>query len=395
MKLLTIIWLVFFLLVSAEPSASLAPQGADTPLFLVQRLDGPVAWYGPFSEGSAVFDVNRDGVLDITAGPYWYPGPDFPRLPLRDCPTRGVEFVNNLGEFPYDFNGDGWTDLLSASWFENGIFWYENTGSKGGLWPRHKIIDSEATEALIFADLNGDQIPDILPNHYRPQEVFWIEVLPGPRFRRHLVGTEGSRHGIGLGDLNGDSRPDIITMDGWYEAGPDSTTWTWHPEWNNPGSGGIGMLSFDVNRDGRQDVIYGLGHDYGLYWLEQPVERGTSWTRHVIEENWSQAHTLVLYDMNQDGRLDLVTGKRLRGHAGADPGALEPAGIYWYDISRDGFSKHILSYNSPAGTGMNINFADLDSDQDIDLVLSGKSGLYLLENMSNFKDDTYTIIQRY
>ncbi len=37
--------------------------------FRPRKIDGPVdKWYGPFSEGSAVFDVDRDGILDITAG---------------------------------------------------------------------------------------------------------------------------------------------------------------------------------------------------------------------------------------------------------------------------------------------------------------------------------------
>lgn len=386
------IWFVFLML--------FAPQGEDEPVFLAQRLDGPTAWYGPFSEGSAVFDVDNDGTLDITAGPYWYRGPDFQRRPLRDCPTYGVEFVNNLGEFAYDLNRDGWTDLISASWFENGIYWYENSGGRRQLWARRKIADSEATEALIFEDVSGDGVPDILPNHYRPQEIFWIEVLPGPspEFRRHVIGRQGSRHGLGFGDVDGDGRKDVITMDGWHRApqDPRSQPWQWRGEWNNPGLGGIQMLAHDVNGDGLNDVVYGMGHDYGLFWLEQHLDGDRrSWTRHTVHTRWSQAHTLRLFDVDGDGRLDLLTGKRIRGHGESDPGSLDPMGVYWYHMSADGFVEHVIAYNSQVGTGMNINTADLDADGDFDLIVSGKSGLYLLENMRTFRKTTLEILQRY
>src|SRR5262245_5691110 len=62
------------------------------------------AWRKPGyrNEGAAVFDVNRDGKLDITAGAWWYEGPDFTKKhPIRDLPQEN-EFCRNYGEFPYD-----------------------------------------------------------------------------------------------------------------------------------------------------------------------------------------------------------------------------------------------------------------------------------------------------
>lgn len=386
---------LFLLLCIGHPLLS-----AEEPRFFAQRIDGPGPWYGPFSEGSAVFDVDRDGVLDITAGPYWYKGPDFKQLPIRNCPTARIEFIQNLGEYSYDLNQDGWLDLVSASWFEDGIYWYENTKNSGELWPPHKIVGSEGTEAIMVEDIDGDGHADILPNHYRPQEVFWIRVLPGPKFERRVIGSNGSRHGLGLGDLDGDGRKDVITMDGWYQApaNPLKETWRWHPEWSIEGAGGIRMLLFDVNADGLMDVIYGMGHDYGLFWLEQRKKGAKrSWQRHTIDEDWSQAHTLTVADLNQDGRLDLITGKRIRGHGERDPGSMDPIGVYSYEIDtqRARFERHTLAYNAMIGTGMNINVVDIDADQDLDVVMSGKSGLYLLENMKVFKKKTTDIIQRY
>jgi hypothetical protein len=389
---------ICFLLLTALTTTISLTNDNRTPVFLAQKIDGPSPnWFGPFSEGSAVFDVNNDGTLDISCGAFWYEGPKFIKHPLREANTHG-EFVNNCGEYAYDVNGDGWTDIISGGWMEEGIYWYENNKGSNALWTKHKIADSTNTEGLIFDDVDGDGTPDILPDHYTPKEVYWVQMEKGA-FTKHVVGPYGDKHGMGLGDLDGDGRKDIVTPEGWYHAPADPKTgsWEWRPEYNIQGLGGIRMQVYDVNGDGRNDVIYGMGHNYGLFWMEQKLENGQrSWSRHTVEDNWSQAHTLVLADINGDGRLDLLTGKRLRGHEENDPGSFEPLGVYWYDINPKtaSFAKHVLAYNTMTGTGMNINVIDIDKDGDLDIVVGGKSGLYLLENMKSFKKRTPDIIQR-
>jgi hypothetical protein len=102
----------------------------------------------------------------------------------------------------------------------------------------------------------------------------------------------------------------------------------------------------------------------------------------VIDESWSQAHALTLADLDGDGHMDFVTGKRYMAHNGKDPGEREPLGVYWYrwGLAADGkrveFSRHIVDYGSRAGGGMQICVADLDGDGDLDLVTPGKSGSF-------------------
>ena len=105
------------------------------------------------------------------------------------------------------------------------------------------------------------------------------------------------------------------------------------------------------------------------------------WVPHAIDDSWSQAHAVTLIDLDRDGRLDLITGKRYLAHD-VDPGAYEPLGLYWYRLGANGsYTKHVLDFGTKTGGGMQIPIADIDGDGDLDLVAPGKSGLFLFEQV--------------
>jgi hypothetical protein len=157
------------------------------------------------------------------------------------------------------------------------------------------------------------------------------------------------------------------------------------------------MHVLDVNGDGRNDVIAAAAHDYGVFWFEQGADG--KWTRRVIDNSWSQGHASTLVDINGDGRLDFVTGKRFMAHNGGDPGEREPLGVYWYEHRPQAVAaappgargtaapgvewiRHLVDFGGRVGGGMQIPVVDIDGDGDLDLICAGKSGLFLLENVS-------------
>ena len=339
------------------------------------------------AESCAVADLNNDGHLDIVSGDNWYVGPDWWRRPCREAPYHG-EYKNCCADWPFDVNGDGFVDTITAGFFDAGLAWAENPNNPLAVWPLHPFSPPHFVEAVWMVDIDGDRVPDILSDDNEP--VRWIEIKRDasgkPNFITHKIGNHGRGHGIGYGDVNADARLDILTPDGWYEgpADPRKGPWTWHGEFKLE-SPGIPMLTLDVNGDGLNDVLYGRGHHYGFYWMEQSKspDGKREWKQHLIDKSWSQVHTMTLADLSGDGVPDVVTGKRYRAHNGHDPGGNDPRGVYWYELDRANarFIKHVIEYGGTAGGGLQIPVVDIDKDGDLDIVTPGKSGLYLFENL--------------
>jgi hypothetical protein len=247
----------------------------------------------------------------------------------------------------------------------------------------------------------------------------WYEAKNG-EWIAHVVSDKSYGHGIGAGDVNGDKRTDILTPRGWLEAAADPRqgNWTFHADWEainvplpvagqpvaatppaqaQPKLLELGFIHvLDVNGDGRNDVVAGAGHNYGLFWFEQGKDG--QWARRTIDGSWSQPHASTIVDLNGDGRVDIVTGKRFMAHNGSDPGEKEPLGVYWYEYVRPTASsvasgqpatvewiKHVIDYGGRMGAGMQIPVIDIDGDGDLDIVCAGKSGLFFVENLTTGK----------
>jgi hypothetical protein len=335
------------------------------------------------SEAAAIADINGDGKPDVVSGENWYEAPGWLKHKFRTLNFQD-NYVDDFSDLPLDVNNDGHMDVVTATYFARKLVWMENPGKGKGDWKEHVIDSGFPTEFAFLVDLtNSGKQRDLLPEFDKADApLTWYESKNGA-FVKHVVSPGSFGHGIGVGDVNGDGRNDILTPKGWFEA-PD---WKWHADFDLGSVGFIYVL--DINGDGRADLVTSMAHNYGIFWMEQG--EGGKWTKHMIDESWSQAHAMTMVDLNQDGKMDFVTGKRFMAHNGRDPGEREPLGVYWYQYGKsdDGKSiqwfKHVIDYSTRTGGGMQIPVADIDGDGDLDFVTGGKSGLFLFENRTKHR----------
>jgi FG-GAP-like repeat/FG-GAP repeat len=358
------------------------PDGVPQATFFVHRLGSDHA------EAITTLDMNGDGRPDILSGAYWYenPGPQGGEWKQHQYRTVGIlgEYVSDSGEWIVDVNHDGAPDVVTAGWMLNGLWWYENPKQPNVLWKPHFITDSYDTEGGWMADINGDGKPDIILAHYNHSGIVWVDFSGATPIAHHVGGKDQDGHGTGIADVDGDGKADILTPYGWFQQiDANHDQWKWHPDWNL-GDAGFPIIGYDVNNDGKMDIIYGQGHSYGLYWLEQQGSgENRHWLRHTIDESYSQVHALKMVDLDGDGEPELLTGKRYRGHSGKDPGSYDPLVVYYYKIDRKTakFTRYAISVNGTAGAGTQFVTEDLDGDGDIDIATAGKTGVHLFENL--------------
>ena len=382
-----------------------------------------------WSEGATFGDLNRDGHKDIVSGPYWYEGPDFRKRRAfypatqtfrltRDNGTvetiagfdgalgKGDAYAENFFAFIYDYNQDGWPDILIIGFPGKDASWYENPGRDGissdRFWSRHVVFDNVDNESPMVADLFGSGRPAVLcmfGGHIGYILPNWSS--PTDRWALHPISPKGDygtfTHGIGYGDVNGDGRDDILEANGWWEQ---PTSQAGDPVWQfhkfQFASRSSHMYAYDVNGDGLPDVITALdAHGYGLVWYEQLRKRDANseiaFKQHTIinkepSENeygveFSQLHALELTDVDGDGLKDIVTGKRFWAHGShADPAPNAPAVLYWFKLVRNadhtvGFIPNLIDDNS--GIGTEIAVGDVNNDHLPDIVVGNKKGTFV------------------
>lgn len=387
---------------SISMTLPLSAARADGPKFKQHAVNAQSQF-----EAAGALDVDNDGKLDIVCGDSWYQAPHWTKRKIRDVEKKGT-YYNCFATLPMDVNADGKMDYITVSYFGKNVGWVENPGKLDALWSYHEIDLPGTSEAAWLVDLTGDGKPEVLPNPTTVVTWYMLETAgKSPKWKKFDFGTAAAGHGIGSGDVNGDGRTDLLTPKGWFEAPEDPVRqpWTWRGEWQ-AGAAGIQMLARDVDGDGLSDIVFGMGHAYGLHWFKQTksADGSRAWEKRDIDTKLAQAHTLLWADLDGDGKDDeLVTGKRVYAHE-VEPGDVDASLIAYYKFDRaaKAWTKHVIFQGQPAhapkeaakrdalkdfppntaGTGLQMTAIDIDADGDIDLLCPGKSGLYWFENLS-------------
>jgi len=365
------------------------------------------------SEGASIGDMDGDGNQDIVAGVLWWKGPDFKEAfsysPVKTFPITGMGssgYSTNFFTFPDDIDGDKWLDILQIGFVGTGSHWFQNPGKTpfsdtniDKEVNKYKAQVDVCNELPQLLDIIGDSKKELLA-YSKGSITLGIPDASGKAWQTLAISHHDENrfslyiHGLGAGDINMDGRKDILEKNGWWEQPINwdlKSMWKYHPYDFSPDMGGAQMYAFDINGDGLNDVITSMNaHAYGLSWHEQiNIDGEIGFIEHIILPakatknslgiNFSQLHALAIADFDNDGINDIVTGKCYYAHNGNDPGAEEPAVLYWFKTSRnkDGSVKMIpYLIDRDTGAGRQISTGDLNKDGKMDLVVSNKKGVF-------------------
>ena len=81
-----------------------------------------------------------------------------------------------ISVFAADMDGDGDMDIVSASFRDDTIAWYENNGAADPTWTASDIAtDADGATSVHVADMDGDGDMDIVLASYLDDTISWYE----------------------------------------------------------------------------------------------------------------------------------------------------------------------------------------------------------------------------
>lgn len=293
-------------------------------------------------ERHAIGDINRDGRPDVVivdnllSDIRWFENPGRESIAQPWKLNRVAQASEVPGSYDValaDFDADGDLDVAASSWrLGNRFEWFENVGTpgSGGKWQRHEIVNEIGeTRTIAVADFNRDGKPDLLGTARTSNQIVWFANSGKPTTEPWTMTviddkTVAPVHGHPT-DIDGDGDLDVLMAFGIVAPvaanSPDSHQIAWHENVGKPGLGtewkkhliargfsqGFEAVAGDLDGDGDQDVIAtGWSPAGQLAWFENTGDPQTGWKQHAIKQNWSNAVTVIVADLDKDGRLDIV-----------------------------------------------------------------------------------------
>ncbi len=165
-------------------------------------------------------------------------------------------------------------------------------------------------------------------------------------------------------DVDGDGDIDVLGatwISGritWWENSDTAPgiLWTEHPVDDNV-TGPWSVYATDLDGDGDTDVLGAIRYHDEIIWWENLNGTGTSWTKHILDDDFDGASSVYATDLDGDGDVDVL---------GAAYDADDLA--WWENLNGKGTSwtKHTLHYSFNGA--WSVNAADVDGDGDVDVL---------------------------
>lgn len=230
-----------------------------------------------------------------------------------------------------DVNGDGLPDIATG-WEQAGAvraYLHPGHDKVRAPWPSVTVGDVASPEDAVFADINGDQVMDVVSSTEGDGRTIYVHIAPS---------------------------------EGYMDAGK----WETVPVARSEGKGQW-MFAFpmDVDGNGSMDLVAGSKNDFAAIgsWRFPATPGGkASWSR-WYGAGWVMS--ITAHDMNGDGAVDIVASDRKGPRSGALWFQNMPGSAAW-PVVRAGPEGEVEA--------MFLDVADLDGDGMTDIVMAAKDG---------------------
>ena len=335
-----------------------------------------------------VADMDGDGDMDIVSASYadntiaWYEnnGAADPSWAAADIATSAS---GAIAVYIADMDNDGDLDILSASYVDDTIAWYENDGAADPSWTAADIVTNvDEAHSVFAADMDGDGDMDILSASRDDDKIYWHENdgAADPSWTAAVVATSADApQSVFAADVDNDGDMDILSASrsddaiAWYDNdGAANPTWT-ATDIATSADNATSVFVADMDNDGDMDVVSSSSNDDTIAWYENDgaasnsqTARGISaWTEVVAGSSFDNANDVIHADIDGDGDLDMVAVS-----SGNDDDVSwfindgSPAGAGWTEVAIDNNVANALS----------VAVADVDNDGDLDVIASSGTG---------------------
>ncbi len=347
-------------------------------------------------------DIDGDNDMDVVVTSWyddkmsWFENTDG----YGNFGTEQVITINELEgmHFIYasDLDGDGDMDLLVNSYFGDKVVWFENLNGLGSFGTPQTITTLTNGPKQIYAsDLDGDGDMDVLSASYDDSTVAWYENING----QGNFGTQQIISNTLIGawsilaiDIDNDGDKDVLAA----QYGGFSIVWFE----NINGQGSFGpqqiitttadstrsLYAADLDNDGDMDVLAAIEDDDKIAWYENTDGQGNFGNQQIINASADAASSVYAVDIDGDGDMDVLSA------------SYQDHKIAWYEnldgLGSFGVPQIIIS---TAYRAMSVYACDIDGDGDMDVLSASQDDdtVAWYENQHPLAVDENTVVKFY
>jgi hypothetical protein len=357
-------------------------DGGEVNVLLGQgdgRFAPPSGHFSPSQlRAAALGDLDGDGRLDIAIVLRFGRAGWVSTLLGNDDGTFVASPEYPAAEDPYalalgDLDGDGNLDVVTAGYTRDytGIA-SVRLGTVGvGLAERTDYVLGNIPVAVALGDATGDGKPDIVTANYPAKSVSVMAGVGNGTFAGGVdLATGDTPRAVALADLNGDGKLDIVTAGSEYDqegsvsvllgkGGGNFATRFDRPSGFNP----TAVALADLDGDHKLDMVVAASATSYEGSLDVLLGKGDgTFSGQLTYAGGSFVTSLVLVDLNGDGKLDIVTGM-------GDVGVLLGQG--------DGSFAEQVVYPTE-GNGGTVAIGDVTGDGKLDIVVGHPAAMKVL-----------------